>query len=1011
MKIGRIFDNQTAVFDGAQYIEDTSKYEYGAGGVNIGDELTYPYQAFCYGWRLDIPRLEDTTNGEYLYLQNGSAHKLEWEEAEESQDGPDYSLEYHKGTHFSGEKYQEKTGKYAVADAEVKITLKNGVSYYFDGQGKVQSIIDRTGKNEIKFYYDKRKLERIEDTIGREVEFEYNSQGKIKKITSGNSSYQYKYNSRGILSEVIDPEGRKTEYDYKSVKVKYGYTSSRSKTIKVVSAEGNVMANRVSRNSAGEIQEKKIYRGGKLAYSQRYKYDNWGNVIYYYHSDSGLKKYMHYLNTDSTTNNFPSQYNGTAGVGLNQSKINENIHNLLADTFILNKSPDGNAVPVQSHYVYSKDGNLKLKAKWDSTDNQWVKRKFSYDDYGNIIKKVDPLDNVTEIEYSSEYSKAYPTKVVKKGENGSVIDNISGNYIITQKGYDKDTGKKKWEIDGEGNLTEYKYDKVNRVVKIIYPDDNDSYSSQIGSLSPDKYQGRSNNPVKIQNYDDDNNTTTVVNATRDLSVEDSRIKNNSVQDPVYNKSRYYYDGLNRWVKLNNFIGKQSTNTTRFYYNKMNKRKAVKDAEGYVTFTRYDKLGRIVKIIYPDVSKDLSSPGDNQLYTEIKYDKTENKRTVIDAEKNETEEFKDWSGNVIKVVKYLYAEKLKTTASYDQLGNKVKVVDAGGRVTHYKYNSLGRKIEEILPADEYAKPGEDFSITTHQPHKLYFYDQAGRKTAEITPNSYWLYGNNTDNVYSYEYNAAGNLIKETDPAGNAVRHYYDRNGKKVKTIDSEGNITQKEYTARGWLKAEAVVNGGLSNKAEIEDEDGDNDLITYYTYNIIGNKTSRTGPEGIKPASGGGTETVTLFQDEIYEHNGVNYQIDPEYTTIIEYNSLGRKTAEIREVAGEEIKTSYQYDRVGNKKEVINPGGKRTIYNYTPQYWLKEQITYGDNGEEHITSYQYDNVGNKTAVTDPAGNTTRYTYDQLYRQKTVLRPNGEEEIYYYDKVGKCQKCPENYKGRS
>ena len=534
--------------------------------------------------------------------------------------------------------------------------------------------------------------------------------------------------------------------------------------------------------------------------------------------------------------------------------------------------------------------------------------------------------------------------------------------------------------------------------------------SIIGSLKPEYYSNRDNNPVKIQHYDDDRLETTVINASRNIAVNDSRIYDNTITDPVYNKSRYVYDKLGRWIKLETFNlrenGTTEILTASFYYDKYNRQIAVQDAEGYITFTEYDVLDRETKVILPDGSKDLTNSKDNQIYTEIRY--KGNMRTIIDGEGNRTEEISDWSGNLIEVNKYLNEEKISTRVKYDQLGNQVEIIDAEGRVLQRKYDSLGRLIEETLSEDEYIRPiaekdwdkNNNFISQRYKPKKLYFYDDAGRRIKEISANSYWLYGlvNNTA-VYSYEYDEAGNLIKETDPAGNTIRHYYDRNGNVVKTIDQEGNIIQREYTARGWLKAEALVNGALSNKADISAENGENDLITFYRYDLIGNRIAETGPEGVKKVSAAGEDVVILFDDDIYEHNErPYYKIDPEYTLHIEYNRLGWVVKEKRVVAGEEYTTNYEYDKNGNVKEIINPAGQRVVYNYTPQYWLSEEIRYDDSGKEYITAYQYDKVGNQILVTDPAGKRTSYAYDDLNRLESVTDEDGRTERYSYDRVG-------------
>ncbi|QTL97138.1 hypothetical protein GM661_03685 [Iocasia frigidifontis] len=875
--------------------------------------------------------------------------------------------------------------------------------------------------------------------LTKRVEVYLDSSHKVR-TTSYDYDFDYYKWQQPMNYQTVESDGqRETVYKYqpvvqkryrwedKSYDTKSGVSISFPAQLWTKHALGVLKSEEVNEAASGETLQRQEYQydlkkmrptkiktiRGSSSNQESYHYDNWGNVIYYHNADNGLKRYRHYLNTNSSTAAFPAKFKTPVDSDFSQVKVDKHIHNLLADSFVLNQSPVGGSVPVQSHHVYSAVGKLVLKADWDDQQSKWLKSKFSYDQYGNLIKQIDPLGNLSEIEYDEEYSQAYPTKTIRKGQNGEAIKDvdgqaIAGEYLITQQGYYKSTGLKKWEIDANGALTEYQYDILGRLIKTIYPDDDDQYAGTIGSLKPANYSKRANNPVKIQYYNDKSYQTTVVNASEDLAVDDYKIRNNNITEPVYNKSRYHYDKLNRWVKLETFNlkadGSSEVLSSSFYYDQANRRTAVKDAEGYVSFTEYDPLDRETKIILADGSKDLANSKDNQLYTKLEYE--QNQRTMIDAEGNKTEELKDWSGNLIRVNQYLRNEKISSSAQYDQLGNRVELKDAAGRITQYSYDSLGRLVEEILAEDDYIRPAAgnydnvSYNSVRYKPSRLYFYDELGRKVKEISPNSNWLYGqNNNSAVSTYQYNAVGNLLQETDPAGEIVKHYYDRKGNEVKTIDQAGNIVQQEYTVRGWLKAEALLNGSLSNEGDVSTESGAHDLISYYSYNLIGQKTAVTTAQGVSQAATAGSETVTLFAADIYEHlETPYYQLDPNYTKEIKYDRLGRVIEEKRTVNGAEYITSYQYNRVGKKKEVINPEGQRTVYHYTPQHWLEEEISYDQAGKKYSSSYQYDKVGNKTRETDPAGRMTRYSYDQLNRLEAVMEPDGQEEKYRYDGVG-------------
>lgn len=1152
----RFYDNTSAIFQSLE---------------TKGEEV---YQTFGHGWSLGIPRIQKDDHGQKIYFADGSAASLLWKMDGDGHSGAGHgTVEYHRGRHFTGEKYQVKISDVRSSagraigeewrDTDIFITMKDGLCYHFDGAGKILSITDRTGNNQIEFFYIGNKFNKIRDSVGREVIFEYTGE-KITKITSGDISYQYQYNGAGQLERVIDPLNRVTSYVYGNEKLRYGGKRRVKVTVKLggdtifedSDQDGSIKSKNVpvlkeifypsggktvyvydvtgknkSRNWQSEktktytdkelgtitvteitefstdivnetkvmvtaqkkfleqntgieygqttysyqftdddpnksvqlatilgsngqktvlkfqnklnverkqylgddlinkqvstyyellkaVKEEKLYRQDELVLEKKYRYDNWGNLVYEYNSESGMERYAHYLNTDSSLDDFPASFIRPVDVDFNQ--VNVEVFNLLADSFLLNKNPiEIDPIAIRSHFVYSTTGNLILQANWDQTKQKWLKNKFTYDNYGNVVKIIDALQNETVLEYDDTvHGSAYLTKTIKKGKHGgAVLDGknqpIPGNYIVTQMGYDQLTGLKIWEIDALGYLTEFRYDALKRLTKIIYPDDDDTFSGVVDHFNIPNYSGRTNNPVKIQLYEDDFNQTTVVNAYQDISLTDVKLTDNSLTEPVFNKNRYYYDGLDRWVKSEAFNLNQDEHVevgiTEFYYDQSDRRVAVKDAEGHVTFTEYDQLNRVAKIIYPDGSKDVHNSADNQLFSIIEYDRLLNKQTIIDAKGNKTAELKDWNGNTIEVAKLFKGFWLKSTAKYDQVGNQVEVVDGEGRISQFKYDSLNRLVAEILPEDQLIKPltpGEwemigDLTPVTYKPHNFYFYDDAGRKIREIRANSYWLYGAEVSNssVYEYAYDAVGNLVKMTNPQNQISYQCYNPRGELVKFEDAAGNISQKMYNARGWLVAEALVNGLLSTEADVSGENGDHDQITYYTYDLIGNRVSVTTPEGVLHTTTSGADTVTLFTDEIYEHHTTPYyNLDSDYTHLIAYDRFSNVIQESRKIAGVDYITSYKYDKVGNQIQIINPEGQRVEYSYTPQYWLAEEKVFDETGKEYLTAYGNDQVGNKIKVTDPANKVTYNRYDDLNRLIETILPDNTNQFFYYDKVG-------------
>ncbi|MCK4261362.1 MAG: hypothetical protein KAX49_20495, partial [Halanaerobiales bacterium] len=152
MIIERKYDNLAAVWESLAVQDEDIE----------GKEKVY--HTFGKGWSLTIPRIETDDNGQFIYFDDGSAAKLEWEMDGQGLDKAGHgSIEYHKGHHFVGEKVQRKVRDVLSdsakvgeewEDTQITIIRKDGKTYNFDGSGKILSIIDQTGNNKIEFNYD-----------------------------------------------------------------------------------------------------------------------------------------------------------------------------------------------------------------------------------------------------------------------------------------------------------------------------------------------------------------------------------------------------------------------------------------------------------------------------------------------------------------------------------------------------------------------------------------------------------------------------------------------------------------------------------------------------------------------------------------------------------------------------------------------------------------------------------------------------------------------------------------
>ena len=1099
LQIGRSFDSRAIVLE-------RLKLAYNP------DQPVRKYTCFGTAWRINLPWIEKNDDGTFIYFEDGSSAKIEW--ARKSREGLNSLLQgnYYQGRYFTAEKVMVKKGellnifKLSIGgywrDEWYRITTKGGKVYHFNQTGMVTRISDQNG-NSVNFSYSGRKINWIEDTVGRKAIFYYD-QGKISRISYGKQQFHYHYQGQN-LSKVIDPVGRETLYDYSSETVRFGGTGNikrreiplveqitypggglsryeysvygirwygteeennwsvydrttvavdrhyqllhpggeelnrqdysyqfnlpaekyesdiddlegqrfritvctnsnlRQKTIMSYDHDQLLSKKEVLDSADHQLKEyrylydrklkevtrEQVYQdGGTIpVYTIEYTYDNWGNLIYNHHSGTGREtRSYYYQSNQSPGSNFRRP-------PFTQGRINAGLHDLLAGRVIHNYDPDGNWQKQEIAYQYDQQGNLQTKASYtqDPTNGltKWLQSTFRYDRYGNLIKITDPLGNITEMEYSAEFQHAYPTLIKKMGPTGTIHD-ADGQPVrlpVNKYGYDFDSGLKHWELDPLGNLTEYRYDKINRLVKIIYPDDQDQAeldpARSVAELTPAHYRNRRNNPVKIQHYDDQERVTTVVNVNYNLDLTDpaklTLIRANGLSPELFNKSKYYYDQLNRYVRLEQYLraeelaaGQSSPFVTEFSYNRFGEQAMVLDAEGKLTATKYDPLGRISKILYFGATAPTTIDLENDTYpevpaTQIAYNNSENSRTITDPEGKVTVEVKDWADRISRVNKYNDGIEYSSLIKYDQAGNIIQEIDGNAKQTTYYYDDLNRLIKEEWPADRYIQPGNTIPTANTKPTLIYRYDDNGNRIAEINPNGNAGSTDPRDYTTRYYYDQLNRLIKVIDPAGNETKTYYNPAGQEVKVVDAGNNTVQVVYDSRGNQKA--VI-------------DGEGNL-TYIEYDIIGQKIAEYDPRGVIPASAGsGGKTVEI--------NGQSYSLDQRYKTSYSYDRLGNLIKTIDPLGQvSEIK----YDRVGNRIRV-SKGEQRIDYHYNDFYFLVEETV----NQERKTTYSYDLVGNRLSATNPLGNTTTFAYDDLYQLIKVTQPDGSTTEYGYDRVG-------------
>jgi RHS repeat-associated protein len=348
----------------------------------------------------------------------------------------------------------------------------------------------------------------------------------------------------------------------------------------------------------------------------------------------------------------------------------------------------------------------------------------------------------------------------------------------------------------------------------------------------------------------------------------------------------------------------------------------------------------------------------------------------------------------------------TTTTYDNFGRPATVTAPGDLVTSFAYNGLESTVTDakgnknttatdmlgrtlsVTPKDEY---GNAFG-----PNVVFTYDDLGNlKTATrggaVTTMNYDLAGRKTSmsdpdmGSWQYQYDALNNLTTQTDARGCVTTMDYDNLNRPTNksysdcpsSVSATASVTYGYDSGLYGAGHPTSMSDGSNSSAWEYDEHGrlkketkiitnNSPLVTEWDYN------SADAPKWMKYPDG---ETVNFYYDSRMLLNSV---IGADtYINSSGYDSAGRLTTR---TLGNGLTQTYHYYNWDEKVNNVGQGGRL------------ETLT---TGSLQNLGYQYDAVGNvKQIVNSLANETSTYGYDALNRL-TSWTLNGQTESYGYN----------------
>jgi RHS repeat-associated protein len=386
------------------------------------------------------------------------------------------------------------------------------------------------------------------------------------------------------------------------------------------------------------------------------------------------------------------------------------------------------------------------------------------------------------------------------------------------------------------------------------------------------------------------------------------------------------------------------------------------ATDFTATSQTDTLGRTYTVT-----------GNNGQSTNLRYDGNGNLKSISDANGNSTTFEYDAQQRRTKVT--AMPEGSVTQRHFDAAGNLDWVRDARGLQTNYTYNGYGELASVTSP---------DTGLTT------YTYDGNGRLSSEKRANGVLI---------GYTWDGLGRIKSRT--SGTTTESFtYDAGtygiGHLSSVTDTSGQ-TSYTYTAAGELASQTTVIAGQT-------------FTTTWTYDAAGRRQTMTYPSGL---------TLTYGYDAYGQLSQITSNLAGTWSTLADsflYQPVSGMPYAWRYGNNQPRLLTYDNDgrlaKIGSTTSVqqmdIGYDAGDRIHTRSNNIDTSKSAIYGYDGTSRLTSasrpaggesFTWDLVGNRTSHNSPSGNYNLVMDTQsnrLSRWSNVA--NGDYRNFYFDAVG-------------
>jgi len=547
--------------------------------------------------------------------------------------------------------------------------LGRTTSYQYDDLKRVIAVTDPVGNQTTTSYDEAGNVASTTDALGRATLFEYDALNRlIRQNDPLGGVTEHFYDAAGNRTRTVDPRGNSTRFFYDELnRLEQVVDAQDNSTTYVYDAVGNRAAVTDANGNTTGFTYDALYRliatQDPLGSTNETFYDALGNVV----------------------ERFDANYNSTTFEYdvLNRLSIQRDA---LGGTTEFFYDPVGNQVEVVDANGRSTTTEYDgLNRPIYVTDPNSNTTSTIYDAVGNVVTSIDPTGNYTDFGYD------------ELNRQISISDPL-GN--TAEYGYDA-VGNRTSMTDANGVVTRYEYDDLNRLSAVV--------ENYLPPQSPD----HETNVRTVYSYDANGNRLTITDGNGHVTQFSYDALNRLVieSDPLGHTTEYDYDDIGNRSSLTDAEGFTTTfiyddanriirinypapdEDVTFGYDANGNRVYMLDGVGYTDW-EYDELNRVIEV---------TDPFDRVV--RYNYDAVGNRTSLTYPDGRQVGYAYDPANRMETVTDW---DLQDTTYAYDAASRLLTTNLPNGVVSSYDYDEAGRLLSifheagaEVLSSFEYT----------------------------------------------------------------------------------------------------------------------------------------------------------------------------------------------------------------------------------------------------------------------------------------------------------------------